>query len=315
MRIGVLLASMTVLFSFGVAAQELPECNDAMAAPLPDNIYTDPSVDMRFDGFFMGADGCLYDPQTVWIEQVIPVSAAPNVDVIAEQGEDIWFINGADSTLENTYAAMNALAQTTSLKVLGIYNADTGLINALQVNETLSAATVTFAVQAKRRLERGEIVHIMGSSHGTRLISDGLILLRDDLIQMYQGDLYAVSETLRLIRVESIGGVSSYYPPGPKYVHYANVFDVVPLAFGAANPLDWPGQGAVIAFFFDADARSLRRRYARKVQGCGNVACRYTNAFHNGMVYFEHRLPFDVARLLARDPVVPTYIWLGAEVL
>lgn len=239
----------------------------------------------EYDGYLIGAGGCLYAPARTPPEQVMPVVAgtAPSRDEPA-----LWFVNGANLRVDWVMAQLLRTAASTGHPVVGFYNATYGgrFVDGLldirygsRVVETLADATVA-------ALERGRSVHIRATSQGALFTSQALYRVRRRLIEnMGEARTLALMAT---VRVETGGGAASQWPDGPRYVHYVNVRDPVVRYAGVLSDGAQPGRGAVIAEFEAFNENPLGRRF----RWLDPWTMRYLGV-HGFSVYNEHRRPFD----------------------
>ena len=226
---------------------------------LPQGIAPGPAVDPQtLDGFYLGGDACLYDPQSIDPDAVPRFRGSRvNADV-----PTLYYVNGANGSPLITAVNLAALAEQSQLAILGIFYAGDGIA---AVPGTLPLISSGRAVDTLKQviadhLTRQEPMHIRGGSAGTVVISEAIHATRNRLAReaRLRGDWAA---PLDWLRVETHGSVARDFPDGPRYIHYDAKLDPVP-KIGVAGPVAHPGAGAVIAQFDAGRSGSARRQSA-----------------------------------------------------
>ena len=154
------------------------------------------------------------------------------------------------------------------------------------------------------RLERGEAFHVRGGSDGTRVLRDGLRLLREAVLERSRSEAEARTWMGRLTRAESHGSVVKSWPDGPAYVHYVNLQDPIPSLAGVTAIGSHPGLHSVIALFsdravpFEAEVREL------------SPISEFHLEAHGFRIYNLYREPFEMLYGKRRPFLEVTPVWL-----
>jgi hypothetical protein len=240
--------------------------------------------DRLSDGKFIGAKGKAFPPGTP-LKDIPGVTPRDN----ANPGKTILYVNGIMTPVAGQLGEMQAIADKSGAKVVGIHNATQGLATDLaqcvgdKLDKGHNPAVDTLADTLYSELKAGREVHLMGYSQG------GLITARalDDVakrLRIEDGLSKAeVEKTLGKLSVETFGAASTRYVDGPKYVHYINNADPVPTLTGLGGSVD------PLAFLKDAGKGAVVHRFTD-----GNL-----NPISNHMLdtlYLKHRVDFDKAR-------------------
>ncbi len=239
----------------------------------------EPPTDKEFDGHFVGANGRTFAPGTALsdIPAVEPAGGARN-------HETLIFVNGIRTNVAGQSNSLQAIADNTGSRVVGIHNATEGFgADVLQsfgdkLDIGNNPAVDTLADTVYGELLAGRDVHLMAHSQGALVTSRALSDVKNRLMLedgMSRKDAEALMNN---IKVETFGGASRRYTDGPQYVHYVNRNDGVPQAFGLRswlNPFAHEGEGAVTHYF--RQGRSL-----------------VSHGFEE--FYLPERVPFDEAR-------------------
>ncbi len=257
-------------------------CLDRHAAPQgQDNEY--------YDGFYIGAGGCLYDPVNTDIKDVPPF--AP---IIRAPGSHFWWhVNGASTSPKQAALQLRDIAQAIHAPVIGIYNAsaDNGT-----TPDDLSEGFIkrhtppirTLMTQILLALDQHQEVYVRGGSQGTVIISAALKQVHKTLSEgLFHTQIEAERE-MRRIAVETNASITFIYPDGPRYVHYVNVLDPTqPL--GVLNPNSHPGKGAVIILF-----KAVVMPFEQQYKNLMPIGIFFLSR-HGQSAYLSHRIGFDEA--------------------
>jgi hypothetical protein len=266
----------------------LPElhCTDVHAAPSGQSNY-------YYDGFFIGAGGCLYDPANTDIKDVPPL-----LGPLGDNGQRIWDVNGGETTPTAAAYQMLSIAISTDTPVIGIYNAssDSGkLITSPQdiakgyvLRNTASIRSI--ATQLLLALDRGETetVLLRGGSQGPVLMSRALQQVRQELAKRFHTQA-EINQAMAALRVETHGSTARDFPDGPRYVHYLNLLDPAGQALGVLATGGHPGKHAVIVVF--ASVTPPLEDEFKTLKTVDKVLLR----LHGEGNYLDHRVPFDIA--------------------
>ncbi|AFE05634.1 hypothetical protein COCOR_04107 [Corallococcus coralloides DSM 2259] len=240
--------------------------------------------DRAQDGMFVGAGGKVL-PATTKLGDVPGITPKnnPNPD------KTILYVNGIMTPTAGQVNEMQALANSSGAKVVGIHNATEGLVKDLgqcvtdKLDKGKNPAVDTLADTLYSELKAGRDVHLVGYSQGglitARALNDVAKRLRvEDGLSPAQ-----VEAKLSHLQVETFGAASTKYPDGPQYVHYVNNADPVPTLTGLGGDVD------PLAFLKDAGKGAVVHRFTD-----GNL-----NPLSNHMLdtlYLKHRVDFDQAR-------------------
>lgn len=171
-----------------------------------------------------------------------PPTGTP-VPITAEQtnpGETIIVVNGIKTTREQAAENVRLVAEETGGRVYGVYNATEGPVkDAWQWRSDYSgnpdnAATETLTDLIYTEITEGRPVRVIAHSQGAPITANALVEVRQKLLQ----DGYTPDEVdamLGLVTVETHGGASENYPPGPTYIHYVNTEDPVANTVGLGD--------------------------------------------------------------------------------
>ncbi|XXF75393.1 hypothetical protein P2318_20240 [Myxococcaceae bacterium GXIMD 01537] len=214
--------------------------------------------DLVHDGVLVGANGTTYPPGT-------PLSHIPGVTPRnnPNPSETVIFVNGIATTKDSQANTLQALADKTGAKFIGIHNATEGAVKdvaqcvADKMDKGRNPAVDTLADTLYTELKAGRSVHLMAHSQGGLVTARALkhvynrLRIEDGLSK---GD---TEKLMSKLNVETFAAASGHFPDGPNYVHYVNDGDPVPALFGLGakgSPVDWfnhPGRGAVVHHFHD----------------------------------------------------------------
>ena len=244
----------------------------------------DAKPDRLSDGNFVGTQGQTFPPGT-------PLGQIPGVTPKNKPNpsETILYVNGIMTPKEGQLSEMQAIAETSGAKVIGIHNSTQGLVADLaqcvtdKLDKGTNPAVDTLADTVYSELKAGRDVHLMGYSQGGLITARALFDVEQRLRLEDGMSRSQVEQLMSHLKVETFGAASTKYPDGPQYVHYVNNADPVPTLTGlggSVDPLDFlkdAGKGAVVHRFTD-----------------GNL-----NPISNHMLdtlYMKHRVSFDEAR-------------------
>ena len=214
--------------------------------------------DKAVDGNFLGADGKTYPPNT-------PLSEIPAV--VPEGGvrnnETIIYTNGILNNTDDQYKSLQAIAEQTGSRVIGVRNATDGFVgDAAQVfndrvDRLSNPAVDTLADTVYDELKKGNPVHLMAHSQGGIVTSRALTDVKNRLVAEDGLTIAQAEEKMGNIQVETFGAAARSYTDGPQYVHYIRKNDAVPqsLGLGSNNYSDapYPGKDAVVHEFETKD--------------------------------------------------------------
>jgi len=239
--------------------------------------------DRVFDGQLVGAGGQVYPPGT-------PLSQVPGVTPRNNPNPSttVIYTNGIANTKDDQFRSMQAIADTTGARVVGVHNATEGqaadVIQCIKdkLDKGRNPAVDTLADTVYSELKAGRSVHLVGHSQGALITSRALKDVYNRL-RIEDGMSKAQAEqAMSRINVETFGGAAATYPDGPNYVHYVNDKDLVPTLFGQGSSNDpaefirHAGRGAVVHHF----------SHGSGISGTHGLAD----------AYLPQRVPFDQAR-------------------
>lgn len=246
-------------------------------------IFGGSKPDKVYDGVLVGAGGQTFPPGT-------PLSQVPGVTPRNNPNptETFVYVNGISNTKDQQFNSMQAIADKTGAKVVGVHNATEGMVTDLaqcvkdKLDKGKNPAVDTLADTVYSELKAGHDVHLFAHSQGALVTSRALNDVANRL-RIEDGMSKAdVEKAMSKLKVETFGGAAAHFPDGPQYVHYVNNKDIVPTWFGQGNGKgvdEWArdgGKGAVIHRF---------------EQGSGISGTHSLNE-----VYLQNRVPFDQAR-------------------
>ncbi len=209
--------------------------------------------DREFDGHLVGKDGKTYAPGTSLsgIDAVMPRTGVTN-------DRTIIHVNGISTDVATQSTSLQAIANQTGSRVIGVHNATAGGIRDVvqslgdKLDIGTNPAVNSLADTIYDELKTGRQVDLMAHSQGAIITSRALTDVSNRL-QLEDGMTRQQAETLLgNVNVETFGGASRHFPDGPQYVHYVNKNDLVPMAFGLRNflnPFAHAGRGAVTHYF------------------------------------------------------------------
>lgn len=249
-------------------------------------VFTAPkgAKDKVYDGKLVGAGGQTFEPGTP-LGQLPAVMPRNNPNATATA----IYVNGISTDKNEQAKELQAIADRSGMKAIGIHNATEGVVADLlqavkdKVDKGHNPAVDTLADTVYSELKAGRSVHLMGYSHGglitSRALNDVARRLRiEDGMSKAQ-----VEQALSRVNVETFGAAACKYPDGPKYVHYVNDKDIVPTLFGLGgsgkSPLDFlrdAGKGAKVHYFSEKNM--------------------FSGAHALADTYMKRRVPFDEAR-------------------
>ncbi|MBZ4417531.1 hypothetical protein [Myxococcus sp. RHSTA-1-4] len=240
--------------------------------------------DRVHDGKFVGAGGQTFSPTT-------PLSDIPAVTPRNNPNatQTILYVNGIQTTKDAQFNSLQAIADTTGSRVIGIHNATEGIAADLtqcvkdKLDKGRNPAVDTLADTLYSEIKAGRSVHLMAHSQGglisSRALGDVYRRLRiEDGMSQQQAQ-----QMMSRINVETFGAAATRYPDGPNYVHYVNRGDPVPGLFGLGpipdrwNPIADGGNGSRVHHFNEFHLNPIA-----------------AHGFES--VYLNHRVPFDQAR-------------------
>ncbi|PCJ18138.1 MAG: hypothetical protein COB04_07700 [Gammaproteobacteria bacterium] len=235
----VLFVSFVLSTISSISNASAPTCEDpfAEAVGVPDS---------SLDGYFLGANGCIYDPE-LFSSSDIPVIG---VEYDVEGVRPVIIVNGALSPVDAAFLRLRSISTVKQRSVIGIYNAAGGIDNELRkLVDVNNKASQSIQREAMERILNKEVIEIQALSGGGIILARGLRQLVSELGVRFLFRRSFRKNLLSLIHVETGGTAGLYFPNGPRYVHYTNTRDIVVTKTGVLSPLAHPGRGAVIATF------------------------------------------------------------------
>lgn len=288
------LESRSVAANTVVVTEEETTCDDPLAVNPEGNAY-------QYNGFYIGANGCIYDPDVVTINEVPPYGHG--TDAGLSKTEILWYVNGANWNVSKARFQLPRLAKAQQVPVVGIFNAT----NEDQVNtETLPIdANHPTVVRLTNALLDSifdvDSVRLQGGSEGPRFIASALDVLRDKLQRKHGLQGESLTTVLRKIKVETMGGGHLIYPDGPRYVHYANLLDPVAWFAGAlALEKNQLGVGSVVAVFLKTQPQILPEELSALMSLLLSV--------HGMDVYNSAIQPFDSVYSVSKGGQKPVFL-------
>lgn len=195
----------------------------------------DGQPDKAYDGALIGSGGKAFDKNTPLndVPGVKPNNGRPTT------GETIIYVNGIRTEKSGQAQSMQEIANKTGANVIGIHNSTEstfkGLLQSLgdKTNIGSNAAVDSVSDNVYKEITAGRNVHLMGHSQGGLILSRALSDVKRRLM-VENGMSKSQAENLlnNKVKVETFGAAAGSYPDGPKYVHYVNRADPVPVLFG-----------------------------------------------------------------------------------
>lgn len=189
--------------------------------------------DWQKDGCFVGAGGQTFAPEIPW-KQVPPVRPNNGKPVFCT----VVMVNGIMTDVALQASDMQKLANT-GCNVIGIHNATRGMTmdlmqcmgDKLDLDMANNGATATAAKVVAEALNDPQPPKIVGHSQGALVVSNALGRAQTALLA--QGLLpEQATVKLKALEVTTLGGASWTFPEGPRYNHFVNYFDAVPMGAG-----------------------------------------------------------------------------------
>lgn len=250
------------------------------------------------DGWLLGVNGSLF-PANTKVSDVLGVLPSDGRPV----NERVIWVNGIMTDDQLHLADVQALADS-GREVVGIRNASGGMMRDLGqcITDKLDMGKNPAVDTAKRAIleaiESGTPLHLFGHSQGALILSRALFDVRNSMLleKGMSGD--EVERALSKLSITTLGGAAASYPDGPKYVHYINNYDMVPLASGLSSSSTTAGKGATIHRFSEF---AKPQRMPDLSDGIANFFARLIDRTSHG--------PQDIylRRLLQDDaPQIPT---------
>ncbi len=257
-------------------------CTDENAAP-------DGNWHHTYDGYFIGADGCLYNPETTKITDVPPI-------IFFKQATDnmpIWYVNGINHRIEWVTLEMQLLSRKAGQPVIGIYNATKGgrIIDAIATAKKNSKVADTLAAAVAQNAAKGNPILIRANSQGALYTSQALEKALEALSMAFKDENFQT--LVAKIQIETAAAATAAFPPGPKYIHYVNEYDPIPKKVGVlSNQAEQTKQNTqvqdtVIARFSDRDTDPIEPKY----HWVGPLSKRFIRV-HGFNTYLKHRQAF-----------------------
>lgn len=241
--------------------------------------------DKKYDGVFVGEGGQTFPPGTS-LSDIPGVTPANNPNPT----ETIIFVNGMMTDKDSQAGNLQAIANATGAKTIGIHNATEGFVKDLaqcvtdKLDKGNNPAVDTLADTLYTEIKAGRSVHLMAHSQGGLITSRALKDVYNRL-RIEDGMSKAeVEKAMSLLNVETFGAAAATYPDGPNYVHYINNADPVPTLFGLGGSVD------PLSFIKDAGKDAVVHRFTD-----GNLnLLGYNHSIED--MYLKHRVPFEEAR-------------------
>lgn len=220
------------------------------------------SPDKKYDGMLLGKNGQTYPAGT-------PVSQVPGVTPKGgvRNNDTIIYTNGIQTTKEVQSASLQAIADKTGSKVVGVHNAtESFAADAKQVftdkMKGANPAVDSLAGTVYDELKAGRSVHLMSHSQGGLVTARALSEVKNRLMiedGMSKGD---AEKLLGKVNCETFGAAAAHYTDGPKYTHNINRLDPVPNTLGLGEATKWDpltdaGKGAKVNYFTESHGLNL----------------------------------------------------------
>lgn len=230
-----------VLYEYQPAHYQALLCIDKQAEPSG-------QWNSAYDGYFIGANGCVYRPDTA-LEKLPPLV----LEGTNRKAEPLWYVNGANLRIDWVQAHMYRLALSSGRPVLAIYNATLGGRFLDAINDAIRGSRATEGIERVilESLARGGEVYFQVNSQGAIHMARAL----RRVVTMLS------AEQLQKVHVLTAGAASADFPDGPDYIHLANEKDPVPLNVGVLSAGAHVGAGAKVIRFAGVDSDPLEMRF------------------------------------------------------
>lgn len=201
-----------------------------------------------YDGYFIGANGCVYRPDTVLEE--LPPLVLENTN---RKATPLWYVNGANLRIDWVQAHMHRLTLSSDRPVLAVYNATMGGRFLDAINDTFRGSRASGVIERiiLESLARGNDAYFQVNSQGAIHMAQAL----RRVVTMLS------AEQLQKVHVLTVGAASAHFPDGPDYIHLANEKDPVPLNVGVLSADAHVGAGAKVIRFSGVDRDPLEMRF------------------------------------------------------
>lgn len=201
-----------------------------------------------YDGYFIGANGCVYSPDAS-LDALPPLIVAET----NQKAEPLWYVNGANLRADWVLAHMYRVAQSSHRPVVSIYNATVGGRFFDGINDALRGSLVRPVIQRviKEGLAKGGDVYFQANSQGAWHLSQALRQVVP---------LYGAAE-LKKIHIVTAGAATADFPDGPDYIHLANDKDPVPHLAGVLSSRAHVGAQAQVRRFSTTVADPLEMHF------------------------------------------------------
>ena len=196
--------------------------------------------DALYDGFLLGAGGCLYDPKLYTIDDVPPVEPEGGRATDIAGG----FINGAWEDSVKSLSNLQVIANNSGRPMVGIRNAARTSVGEVAELAPFSKSVRTIADNIMHRINDGKRIRIWSTSQGTYYAARSVAVAKFRTRSLSFKERKA---KLDLIEMITAGAIAKFWPNGPRYVHYVNKQDLLPYIIGPSSPFAKPGRGAVFA--------------------------------------------------------------------
>ena len=202
-----------------------------------------------YDGYFLAANGCFYDPAKVAVKNI----PAFHLDSTNKGASPLWYINGANLRADWVLAQMYRLAESSGRPVITIYNSTLGGRFLDAPGDALQGSLATFTAEKViiEALALEEKIFFQVNSQGAMHMAT---VLRNTVKQVQ-------AKQLKNIHVLTAGGAASEFPDGPVYVHLVNEKDPVPSGAGVVSKGAKPGFNAEIIRFSAKDPQPMEEGF------------------------------------------------------
>lgn len=254
------------------------------------NASPDGNWNHNYHGFYIGAQGCLYDPDKFKIDEVPPIVAYEQ----ASDNTPAWYINGINQRINWTYLELQIFSRQSQRPVIGIYNATKGgrLPDLLKKIDKTDKVVANLSASIAQLSAKGKTVFIRANSQGAHYASLALAESLEALRVAFEETQF--KDIAKNIQVETGAAATNFFPTGPKYLHYINSLDPVPRRAGILSKQHDPSTplilepNTVIARFSAKDKNPLEA----KLHWLGPISKRFISV-HGFNIYLKHRLPFE----------------------
>lgn len=202
------------------------------------------SVDLQYDGAFVGADpkayssegaaGQAWSSKTDWtaLQGVKPNNGRPCAG-------KCLYVNGMNCALSSQVKSLQQIANATGHEVIGIHNATEGFVkdvgqcitDKMNIGNNGAHKTLTETIYNHIKTKPDEPLNIVAHSQGGIITSRALRDVKNRLRLEDGMSSQQATHAMKNIRIQTAGAAAVRYTDGPQYLHHVNTRDPVPQFF------------------------------------------------------------------------------------